>query len=112
AALFSLLLSSGIGSLTTSSARDRVGSRSRLLLLLTTLAAFGGLTPVVVSALAGAETPQRIAAAVAMLAPAGFFMGMAFPLGMEVASRRSEGLTPWLWGINGAMSVCASVVAL
>jgi hypothetical protein len=112
AALFSLLLSSGIGSLTTSSARDRIGSRSRLLLLLTTLAAFGALTPVVVSALAGAETPQRIAAAVAMLAPAGFFMGMAFPLGMEVASRRSEGLTPWLWGINGAMSVCASVVAL
>jgi hypothetical protein len=39
-------------------------------------------------------------------------MGMAFPLGMELASRRAPALTPWLWGINGATSVCASVVAL
>src|SRR5262249_40020422 len=38
--------------------------------------------------------------------------GMAFPLGMEVASRHVLSLTPWLWGINGAASVCASVVAL
>ena len=38
-------------------------------------------------------------------------MGMAFPLGMKAASARSAGLTPWLWGLNGAASVLATVVA-
>jgi len=37
---------------------------------------------------------------------------MAFPLGMTLASTRCASLTPWLWGINGATSVCASVVAV
>jgi hypothetical protein len=31
---------------------------------------------------------------------------------MALASRRAPTLTPWLWGINGATSVCASVIAL
>jgi hypothetical protein len=48
----------------------------------------------------------------AMLFPLGLFMGMAFPLGMRLASGRTPALTPWLWGINGATSVCASVLAI
>ena len=47
-----------------------------------------------------------------MLFPLGLFMGMAFPLGMRLASGRTPALTPWLWGINGATSVCASVLAI
>jgi hypothetical protein len=47
-----------------------------------------------------------------ILLPLGFMMGTAFPLGMKVASGRSAELTPWLWGINGATSVCASVLAV
>jgi len=31
---------------------------------------------------------------------------------MGSASLRHADLTPWFWGINGATSVCASVVAL
>jgi hypothetical protein len=42
----------------------------------------------------------------------GFLMGMAVPMGLLVAGRRHERLSPWLWGVNGATSVCASVVAL
>lgn len=38
-------------------------------------------------------------------------MGQAFPLGMKLAAGR-ERLTLWLWGVNGAMSVCASVLAV
>lgn len=112
AALFSVLLSSGIGSLTTAWGRDRFSPQLRLGLLLATLVAFGLLTPILVRSLAAGSTPLRVAAAVAMLAPLGFFMGMAFPLGMELAARRAAPLTPWLWGINGATSVCASVLAL
>jgi hypothetical protein len=37
---------------------------------------------------------------------------MAFPLGMKAASLGSRALTPWLWGLNGATSVVASVLAI
>jgi len=50
--------------------------------------------------------------AVAALFPLGFFMGMAFPLGMQAAHRQSPRFGPWLWGMNGAASVCASVAAV
>jgi lipid-binding SYLF domain-containing protein len=39
-------------------------------------------------------------------------MGTAFPLGMKLAARRADALTPWLWGVNGALSVVASVLAV
>ena len=45
-------------------------------------------------------------------AAAGLPMGMAFPLGMRMAASRTPALAPWLWGINGATSVCASVIAV
>ena len=41
----------------------------------------------------------------------GLLMGQAFPLGMRLAAGK-EHLTPWLWAMNGAMSVCASVLAV
>jgi hypothetical protein len=49
---------------------------------------------------------------VGLLFPIGFLMGMAFPLGMRAAAHRAPALGPWLWGINGATSVCASVIAV
>jgi hypothetical protein len=59
-----------------------------------------------------AVTPTRIFVGVGILFPLGFLMGMAFPLGMKSASGKASNLTPWLWGINGATSVCASVLAV
>jgi hypothetical protein len=41
----------------------------------------------------------------------GLLLGQAFPIGMKLAHGREE-LTPWLWGINGALSVCGSVLAV
>ena len=55
--------------------------------------------------------PVRILVAVLILIPVGTCMGMAFPLGMRVASAKYPAITPWLWGLNGATSVCASVLA-
>jgi hypothetical protein len=37
---------------------------------------------------------------------------MAFPLGMRLAQTCAPELTPWLWGVNGATSVLASVLAV
>ena len=111
--LFAMLASSGLGSLV-AGRFDGGGVRSvaPLAALVATLAVFGTATPSVIRAFAAGTTPTRIAVAVALLLPIGFLMGMAFPLGMRAATHRASALTPWLWGINGATSVCASVAAV
>ena len=55
---------------------------------------------------------MRIAVSVAILLPIGFFMGMAFPIGMQRALAEAPAIAPWLWGVNGAASVCASVLVV
>lgn len=113
--LFSLLVSSGLGSLSTSSVRDdqtAAATRRRLLATLAVLVAFGIATPAIAHHFESAATPIRILIAIGILLPAGFCLGMAFPLGMRLALQRSPSIAPWLWGINGATSVCASVLAV
>ncbi|MDP9323309.1 MAG: hypothetical protein M3P13_06710, partial [Acidobacteriota bacterium] len=113
--LFSLLLSSGAGSLSTASLKQGADNRAaltRMLLLVIVLIVFGAITPATVRHYEAASTPARIAIAVAILLPIGFFMGMAFPIGMGRALRESPSIAPWLWGVNGAASVCASVLVV
>ena len=111
--LFSLLVSSGLGSLSTARLTGPEGAaRRRLMLTIAMLAAFGLLTPLVTHRFEASSTPIRIALSIALLFPLGFLMGMAFPLGMRLALRRTPLLAPWFWGVNGAASVCASVLAV
>ncbi len=113
--LFTLLLSSGLGSYLTQKINDfnltRLAIRN-LLFLLGVLVAFGILTPYVISTFQGSITTLRILVSIVILFPLGIFMGMAFPLGMRIASNKAITLTPWFWGVNGATSVCASVLAV
>jgi hypothetical protein len=115
--LFALLLSSGLGSYSTRKITD-IGAGVvnpaivYLLGLLCMLGVFGKFTPYITSLFQGSATMLRILVAIATLFPLGLFMGMPFPIGMKIASVRSASLTPWLWGINGATSVCASVLAV
>jgi hypothetical protein len=108
--LFALLLASGLGSYATGGPQN--SASRRLLLLLAAVVVFGVLSPYVIDRFREATTALRIVVAVGILAPLGFFMGMALPLGMRAAAKRSAELTPWLWGINGATSVVASVFAV
>jgi len=61
--------------------------------------------------LLGWPLAARLAATAVALAPLGFLMGVPFPRGIAWLERRSPGLIPWAWGINGCASVVASVVA-
>jgi len=116
--LFSLLLFSGIGSfLTDWLVRGRGAGVSApqlwpLVMLLLVITLFGLFTPAIIDQFRGEETPVRIATAVALLAPMGLLLGMPFPLGMKVAATRPDAPTAFFWGINGATSVCASVLAV
>jgi hypothetical protein len=105
--LFVLLLSSSIGSLYS----HRIGGRIWLLPLV--VASFIFVGPLFTRALVSASTPLRIVVSAAMLFPSGFFMGMAFPLGIKKAELTHDGApTAWYWGINGAFSVISSVLAV
>ncbi|MGH9259393.1 MAG: hypothetical protein ACRD08_05745 [Acidimicrobiales bacterium] len=113
--LFSILVFSGIGSMLTERIVRPDRPRSLLLPLgaLATVVVVAGLvTPSVLRAMDGATTPARIATAVALLAPLALVMGMPFAVGMRAAAGVDNAPTAFLWGINGAASVCASVLAV
>jgi hypothetical protein len=110
--LFSVLVFSGIGSLLTERflrADRAVTLIAPLVALLAALLVFGLATPAVIEAAESATTPARIATAVALLAPLSLLMGMPFALGMSAAAARPGTPRAFLWAINGATSVCASV---
>jgi hypothetical protein len=112
--LFTLLLSGGFGSWLTRRIRverfAQIASR-RLLVLPVVLFATGWVTLPAVDYFTQQTLTIRVGIAVALLSPAGAVMGMAFPLGMRQAMAHAHEISPWLFGINGAMSVCASVLA-
>ncbi len=113
--LFSLLLFSGIGSFATERIAGpglRVANLLPFIPLLLLLVTFGFLTPLLVHHFEAETTPLRILIAAAILAPMGLAMGMPFPTGMKVVSAWPDAPTPFFWGINGATSVCASVLAI
>ncbi len=113
--LFVLLLAGGAGSYLSSRVAGEHLQRRGLQLLgavAAVLAGAGLVTPWLVASFAGAETPVRIAACAALLAVMGLFLGTLFPIGMRLASASRARLAPWLWGVNGATSVLASVLAV
>jgi hypothetical protein len=113
--LSTLLLAGGIGSyLTNRLDKEQLSSRGLIYLisLVVLLLGINWLTPIVTTMFLGCETALRILTAVCLLLPMGVLMGMAFPLGMKLANLHEQGLTPWLWGLNGATSVCASVLSV
>jgi hypothetical protein len=113
--LFGLLIASGLGSFATerlTSTHLSLVARNRMLILIGVLIIIGLLTPIATRAFQGFATPLRIGVALLLLMPAGFFMGMAFPIAMKIGLARQPSMTPWLWGINGATSVTASVLAV
>ncbi len=131
--LFTLLISSGIGSYITSllvpseskigrdnettlAGSDQTSARTLkrcagicLSVLIGLLLTYGLFTPALLAHFAAAPTCTRIIIASAILFPLGIFMGTAMPLGLRLGS---PSLLPWFWGVNGATSVCASVTTV
>jgi hypothetical protein len=113
--LFVLLLAGGIGARLSArvAAEDLRAKGIALLALLTVVVAAAGVMIAPLTAqFQSAETPLRIGVSAGLLAVMGIFMGAAFPLGMRLAAAVRAELTPWLWAVNGATSVVASVLAV
>jgi predicted membrane-bound spermidine synthase len=110
--LFTLLLSSGIGSFITNGMKDTRAFKAALAAIPALLIVIGTMTPFITQNFEGANTAERIAIVVIMVALMGLAMGAAFPIGMKLSAEKFSQLTPWFWGLNGATSVLASVLAM
>ncbi|MDP8254751.1 MAG: hypothetical protein P9M14_03295 [Candidatus Alcyoniella australis] len=112
--LFSLLAFSGIGSALTTrmGANPRRALRFVLLGLAVLLALYIRLLPDLIYLCIHWSTPAKVVVVAASLLPVGLLLGMPFPLGITIMGERSAGLIPWVWGVNGAAGVLASVLAV
>ncbi len=105
--LFAILLFSGLGSI----ASERINLRLVLILLPALVGVYTLGLPKLFDLALGLPLWGRLIVAVVTLAPVGLLMGMPFPKGMSLLERQAPGLITWAWGINGAISVVASVLA-
>jgi hypothetical protein len=113
--LFSIILSTGLGSLL--SERLTPVRQGHFILWLCLLTAYLLLLPqwlpgLLHSSLSAATLPWRVLTSAAVIFPAGLLMGFGFPTGMRLVTRLDARLTPWLWGVNGASGVLAAGIAV
>ena len=112
--LFSLLLSSGMGSLWSSrwsglSLSRRV--RAVFVALLLVVLIHPTLSAVVIAQTLRWPLGARIVVTLGLTALLGFWMGMPFPTGIRWVGSRHPGTVPWAWAVNGAASVIGSALA-
>lgn len=112
--LFSLVLSTGIGSL--ASGRFPLSSTA---LRLAWIALTAGMTCAEIALINqaflqfdGADMTFRILLCIGLVLPMGFLFGFGFPTGMGLTGPGGKNLTAWFWGINGAAGVLGSAIAI
>ncbi len=113
--LFSLLVGGGLGSFL-SRRFDDTRLLRRLLLVLAAIVSVAVLAvlalPAIVAAGIAGPLAARIAGTAALLIPAGILMGMPLPAGIRMLSARRAELIPWVWAMNGALSVVGATIAV
>ncbi|MEO8484449.1 MAG: hypothetical protein ABI634_19745 [Acidobacteriota bacterium] len=109
--LFSMLLFTGLGSLV--SERLTLGSRIRavpvLIAMALTVTALG--MPVAIAHTIGLGLAARSAVVLAFAAPLSVLLGLCFPIGVRLTAD-TPAMVAWAWGVNGAFSVLASILAV
>jgi hypothetical protein len=112
--IFSMLVSSGIGSF--ASRRVIAGDEGRLIKVLGVgalmAALLGGVTGPLLTSLVGLPVPLKMLITVLLVTPLGFVMGMPFPTGLQRLERWHAPSVRWAWSLNAASSVLGSVGAL
>jgi hypothetical protein len=114
--LFSMLFASGLGAMASNMWTQKM-QRSfpvfiSMAILLGLLVFVIYMQPGILKVFEKSTLYIRISIAISFLMPLGFFMGLPFPIGMELAVARSKEHTPWFWAINGATSVVSSVLSV
>ncbi len=105
--LFTLLLSSGLGSYVS----PRFTLRRSLLALVGVLIATNIVLPVIVPISLAWPLGTRMILFTALLIPCGLLMGVPFASGLRILHESAPGSMPWAWAVNGAVSGLSGVAA-
>lgn len=112
--LFTMLLSSGIGSLV-STKIIRNGTKN-LTFAISGIVVIGFLyvmfLPNVIYSVIAEDFATKVAISIGLLFPIGFLMGIPLPTGMRVLKSNLANHIPWMWAINGAFSVFGAVLSV
>jgi hypothetical protein len=112
--LFTLLLSSGSGSLLSS--RIAKNNMKNLIFVIGGIAGLGILyvlfLPLIIYSTIAEPIEVKAIVSIAILAPIGFLMGMPLPTGMRLLKVHRPNSIPWMWAVNGAFSVLGAVLAI
>lgn len=112
--IFSMLLSSGLGSFYSKRIVNNNAERLRIVLLLIVilvpvLGYFAGLASDMGPAW---PLPVKFLATVALITPLGFLMGIPFPTGLATLEGWEKSAVRWGWSMNAASSVLGSAMAI
>jgi len=111
--LSSFLFAGGLGSYRSRMAvGDRRVLRRKCSVLVGFLLIMTLLLPAIIEVSLPMSLAGRLMVTVLVVAPMGYLMGQPFPLGVALLRERSERLVPWVWSLNGALSVLGSILTL
>lgn len=113
--LFTILLFAGLGSLSTNQLKSKEPQYyiSRAIIILITIAViYLCLLPIIFHSYMGYPRYIKIPVAILTLIPLSFYMGMPLPLAVKILHQKMPDIIPWMWGINAASSVLASILAI
>ena len=112
--LFLMILAAGLGSI--ASERIDTGRSRRLVFLPVGIALLIVLETLLLQPLMDATLgwglPGRTAVVAFFVGPLAFALGFCFPIGLRLTGQHSDRVTAWMWGVNGACGVMASIVAV
>lgn len=108
--LSSLLLFAGIGSQVKGWLKIRLDVCLVILVVLLVVSAYG--YPSMIQSLLPYSLLVRSIATILLVAPLGLLMGMPFPSGIQKVSENGPEAVPWMWGINGGITVVGSILAI
>ncbi|MEK7851879.1 MAG: hypothetical protein AAB275_08340, partial [Deltaproteobacteria bacterium] len=113
AVLFTLLVSTGIGSYLSGLFRITERYSPHVLLIIPALAIlYLLLFTLGTEEIAVMGLEMRFLLTFFFFFPLGMVMGIPFPTGMSILGRSAPDLIPWAWCINGSFSVISSVLAM
>ena len=112
--LFSMILFAGLGSAVSDRLRVEAGAAPWAIPAgaAAAVAALMGIAPAALDATVASGLFARCATVVVLTAPVSFLLGFCFPFGIRLVARFSRRATAWMWGVNGATGVLASVAAV
>jgi predicted membrane-bound spermidine synthase len=112
--LFTMLLSSGIGSLISTKIIKR--EIRNITFIIAGIIIIGFLyvliVPDIIYSVIAENFVTKIAVSIGLLFPIGFLMGIPLPTGMRVLKSHLSNHIPWMWAINGAFSVFGAVLSV